>query len=170
VYLTQGLHRSLQATPHATATVFKDRQRSYAEHGDRVARFAGALQRLGVAAGDRVGIVSHNSDRFAEYLIAVPWAGGAVTPINIRWTPTEVAYAMNDSGTKVLLLDDAFAPMAGALRAQAPGVQTYIHCGDGPTPEGMLSYEELVAGTEPVEDAYRHGEDLAGIYYTGGTT
>ena len=170
MYLTQGLHRSLQATPRAIATIYKDRQHTYAEHGDRVARLAGALQQLGVAAGDRVGIVSLNSDRFAEYLMAVPWAGGAVTPINIRWTPAEVAYAMNDSGTRVLLLDDAFAPMAAVLREAAPGVQTYIHCGDGPTPAGMLSYEELVAGSEPVEDAYRHGEDLAGIYYTGGTT
>ncbi|WP_211320697.1 AMP-binding protein [Arthrobacter livingstonensis] len=170
MYLTQGLHRSLQATPNAIATIYKDRQRSYVEHADRVARLAGALQMLGVAAGDRVGIVSLNSDRFAEYLIAVPWAGGAVTPINIRLSPTEVAYAMNDSGTRVLLLDDAFAPMAAALREKAPGVETYIHCGDGPTPEGVLSYEELVAGTEPVEDAYRSGDDLAGIYYTGGTT
>ena len=170
MYLTQGLHRSLQANPQATATIFKDRVRNYAEHADRIARFAGALQHLGVAAGDRVGIVSMNSDRFAEYLLAVPWAGGAVVPINIRWSPAEVAYAMNDCGAKVLLLDDAFVPMAEVLRAQAPGVQTFIHCGDGPTPEGMLSYEDLVAGAEPVQDAYRKGEDLAGIYYTGGTT
>ncbi len=32
----------------------------------------------------------------------------------------------------------------------------------------MLSYEALVADSEPVEDAYRHGDDLAGIFYTGG--
>ena len=170
MYLTQGLHRSLQATPHGVATIYKDRRRSYVEHADRVARLAGALQRLGVAAGDRVGIVSLNSDRFAEYLVAVPWAGAAVVPVNIRWSPAEVAYAMNDSGTRVLLLDDAFAPVADVLRDKAPGVKTYIHCGDGPTPEGMLSYEDLVAGTEPVDDARRQGDDLAGIYYTGGTT
>ena len=170
MYLTQGLHRSLQATPQAIATTYKDRQRTYAEHADRVARLAGALQNLGVGRGDRVGIVSLNSDRFAEYLLAVPWAGGAVTPINSRWTPAEVAYAMNDSGTKVLLLDDAFAVMEPILREKAPGVETYIHCGDGSTPEGMLPYEDLVAGSEPVEDTYRRGDDLAGIFYTGGTT
>ncbi|WP_104089678.1 long-chain-fatty-acid--CoA ligase [Arthrobacter sp. GMC3] len=170
MYLTQGLHRSLQANPEATATIFKDRVRSYAEHADRIARLAGALQKLGVEADDRVGMLSMNSDRYAEYLLAVPWAGAAVNPVNIRWSPAEIAYSMTDSQTRVLLIDDPFVPMAAALLEKAPVLKTLIHCGDGPTPEGMLSYEELVSGTEPVADAYRGGDDLAGIYYTGGTT
>lgn len=170
MYLTQGLHRALQATPNASATIFKDRVRSYAEHAERIARFAGALQKLGVEAGDRVGILSMNSDRFAEYLLAVPWAGAAVNPVNIRWSPAEIAYSMKDSDTRVLLIDDAFVPMAASLQELAPGLATLIHCGDGPTPAGMLSYEELVEGSEPVDDAYRGGDDLAGVFYTGGTT
>ncbi len=170
MYMTQGLHRSLQSDPQGIATIFKDRVRTYEEHVDRIARFAGALQGLGVQAGDRVGILSMNSDRYAEYLLAVPWAGAAVNPVNIRWSPAEVAYSMTDSGTRVLLIDDAFLPMAPLLLEKAPVLTTLIHCGDGPTPEGMLSYETLVAENEPVEDAYRSGDDLAGVYYTGGTT
>lgn len=170
MYLTQGLHRSLQSDPQGTATIYKDRVRSYVEHADRIARLAGALQNLGVEAGDRVGIVSMNSDRYAEYLLAVPWAGAAVNPVNIRWTPGEMAYSMNDSDTQVLFIDDAFVPMAPILLEKSPGLRILIHCGDGPTPEGMHSYEELVADNEPVADAYRSGDDLAGVYYTGGTT
>ncbi|MFQ4147122.1 long-chain fatty acid--CoA ligase [Arthrobacter sp. LAPM80] len=170
MYLTQGLHRSLQATPNATATIFKDRKRTFAEHGERIARLAGALQGLGVHAGDRVAILSMNSDRYAEYLLAVPWAGAAVNPVNIRWSPAEVAYSLNDSDTHVLLIDDPFVPMAPILLEKAPGLSILIHCGDGATPEGMLSYEDLVAGSDPVGDAYRSGDDLAGVYYTGGTT
>ncbi|ALO66249.1 fatty-acid--CoA ligase [Arthrobacter alpinus] len=170
MYLTQGLHRSLQADPQAIATIFKDRVRSYAEHADRIAKFAGALQTLGVHSGDRVAMVSLNSDRYAEYLLAVPWAGAAVVPVNTRWTPAEIAYSMNDSDTRVLLVDDAFVDMVPILQDLAPGLTTLIHCGDGPTPEGMLSYEALVAESKPVEDAYRSGDDLAGVLYTGGTT
>ncbi|WP_343318097.1 long-chain fatty acid--CoA ligase [Arthrobacter sp. TMP15] len=170
MYLTQGLHRSLQCDPQGVATIFKDRVRTYAQHADRIARFAGALQNLGVQAGDRVAILSMNSDRYAEYLLAVPWAGAAVNPVNIRWSPAEISYSLNDSDTRILLIDDAFVPMAALLREKAPVLTTLIHCGDGPTPEGMLSYEELVVGSEPVEDAYRSGDDLAGVYYTGGTT
>lgn len=170
MYLTQGLHRAIQATPDKPATIFGDRTRTFAEHGDRVARYAGALQGLGVEAGDRVAILGLNSDRYAEYLLGTPWAGAVVNPVNIRWSPKEIAYSLNDSGTKILLIDDAFAPMAGPLKQNCPELQQLIHIGEGPTPEGMLSYEQLIADTEPVDDAGRRGEDLLGIFYTGGTT
>jgi acyl-CoA synthetase (AMP-forming)/AMP-acid ligase II len=34
----------------------------------------------------------------------------------------------------------------------------------------MMGYEQLLAQSMPVPDAVRRGEDLAGIFYTGGTT
>lgn len=77
---------------------------------------------------------------------------------------------MNDSGTKILLIDDAFAAMAEPLRQNCPDLEQLIHIGEGPTPEGMLSYEHLLAESDPVVDAGRRGEDLLGIFYTGGTT
>lgn len=170
MYLTQGLHRALQATPGDIATVYGDRARTFAEHGERIARLAGGLKGLGVASGDRVAILSLNSDRYAEYLLAIPWADAVLNPVNIRWSPAEIIYSLQDSGTTVLLIDDAFAPMAPALTAQCPGLAVLIHCGDGPTPEGMTSYEELIADSELVEDARRGGDALAGLFYTGGTT
>lgn len=84
MYLTQGLHRALQATPDAVATVFGDRERTFREHIDRIARLAGGLQKLSVERGGRVAILSLNSDRYAEYLLAVPWADAVLNPVNIR--------------------------------------------------------------------------------------
>jgi acyl-CoA synthetase (AMP-forming)/AMP-acid ligase II len=55
MYLTQSLRRAMQQTPHATASIYNGRKRSFAQLGERVARFAGALQALGAQAGDRVG-------------------------------------------------------------------------------------------------------------------
>jgi acyl-CoA synthetase (AMP-forming)/AMP-acid ligase II len=170
MYLTQGLHRAVQQTPDETMTICHGRRRSFREVGDRVARLAGALRGLGVAAGDRVAILSLNSDRYHEYLLAVPWADAVLNPVNIRWSPAEIVYSFADSATRVLLVDDAFAPMIPALREGHPGLETVIHCGDGPAPEGTLSYEDLIAGTDPIEDARRGGDQLAGLFYTGGTT
>ncbi|MEW6472015.1 MAG: long-chain-fatty-acid--CoA ligase [Actinomycetota bacterium] len=169
MYLTQGLHRSLQQTPDATMTICGGRGRTFREVADRVACLAAALRRLGVERNDRVGILSLNSDRYHECLLAIPWADAVVNPLNIRWSPAEIAYALNDSETAVLLVDDAFAPLVPALRAET-GLRVVIHCGDGPTPDGMLSYEELVSGAEPVDDVRRGGDELAGLFYTGGTT
>ena len=168
--LTQGLHRSLQTTADQTATIFGARVRTFREQADRVARLAGGLRALGVEVGDRVGILAFNSDRYAEYLLAVPWAGGVLNPVNIRWSAAEIAYSLNDSGTRCLLVDDSFVATAEVLRQNCPDLRWLVYCGEGSTPDGMVNYEELLAAHQPVRDARRCGDDLAGIFYTGGTT
>ena len=168
--ITLGVKRSLQQNRHGRATLFGDRSRSWAEFGERVARLAGGLRGLGVGAGDRVAILALNSDRYLEYYVAVPWAGGVVVPLNIRWSAAENVYSLNDCGASVLLIDDAFLKLAPAILAEATAIRAVIHMGDGPPPAGMDGYEALVARSTPVADAGRGGEDLAGIFYTGGTT
>jgi len=169
-YLTQSVHRNAQIRGKQVATIQGDRQHTWSELKDRVARFAGALKSIGVEEGDRVAILALNSDRYFEYYFAIPWAGACVVPLNIRWSPAENAYSLKDAGAKVLLVDDAFAKMVPALKAQGVGLDRVIFIGDGPLPEGMLSYEKLIEVHQPTPDAYRKDDDLAGIYYTGGTT
>lgn len=168
--ITSVLRRAAQVNPKGVATIFGDRQRTWPETLDRVARLAGALQALGMKEGDRVALLSLNSDRFIEYFFASVWGGGAMMPMNIRWAPAECAYALNDAGAEILLVDEAFKDMAREIQAQVPGLRTLVYCGDGDTPEGMADYETILAAAEPVADANRAGDDLAGIFYTGGTT
>jgi acyl-CoA synthetase (AMP-forming)/AMP-acid ligase II len=170
MYLTQGLHRAVQQRPDEIMTIFGQRRRTFREAADRVARLAGALRAVGVGDGDRVAMLSLNSDRYSEYLLAVPWAGAVLNPVNTRWSAAEIAYSLRDSDSRVLLADDAFGPMLPALRAAFPGLATVIHAGDGPAPSGALGYEDLIETAEPVADARRGGSELAGVFYTGGTT
>jgi len=170
MHLTQGLHRAVQQHPDAISTVCGDRRRTCREAADRVSRLAGALGSLGVGEGDRVAMLALNSDRYHEYLLAVPWANAVLNPINIRWNVAEIAYALSDSDSKVLLVDDRFGAVLPALRQACPGLEIVIHADDGPTPEGALSYETLITDATPVEDARRGGNELAGLFYTGGTT
>ncbi|KWR87887.1 fatty-acid--CoA ligase [Cupriavidus sp. IDO] len=168
--LTQPLHKALRQCPQAEALVSGQRRSTFAVLCDRVARLAAALQRLGMRPGDRVGMLAQNSDRYVEYLYGAWWGGGVVNPVNVRWTAREMVWSLDDCGTRILLVDDAFARIARDLRALSKSLQTLIHVGDGPVPSGMLGYEWLLAETEPVRDAQRGGADLAAILYTGGTT
>ncbi|GAA2400597.1 long-chain-fatty-acid--CoA ligase [Mycolicibacterium llatzerense] len=170
MYITQSLHRNLQQNSNRPATIYRDRIRRVAESVDRISRLAGALAALGVQHGDRVGILALNSDRYVEYLYAVPWIGAAVNPVNIRWSPVEIAYSLVDSDTRVLFVDDAFAAVIPALREQFSELETVIHCGDGELPAGAVSYEALIAEHAPVEDTRTGGDELLGVFYTGGTT
>jgi acyl-CoA synthetase (AMP-forming)/AMP-acid ligase II len=135
-----------------------------------VSRLAGGLRGLGVETDDRVAILSLNSDKYLQVMLAVPWADAVVVPVNIRWSVKEIAYSLVDSGASVLFIDDAFLPMLPALREQCPALGEVVYCGERETPAGTVSLDELTTGSEPVADALRGGDELAGIFYTGGTT
>jgi acyl-CoA synthetase (AMP-forming)/AMP-acid ligase II len=167
---TQPLRRLAASRPDDVATICGGRRHTFAQMEKRVASLASALRELGVEAGDRVGILAGNSDRYLETYMAVPWAGAAINPINTRWSAAEIAYSLDDCDTRVLLIDDAFLPLLSQLRAASRSLATVIHVGDEPTPEGLLSYEALIENATPAADACRGGSDLAGVFYTGGTT
>lgn len=169
--LTEFLKSNVQSIPKQIATKSEAGNRTWSQFADRVSKLASALRELGIQDGERVAILALNSERYLEYYYAVWWAGGAVVPLNVRWSIDENAYSLNDSGTKVLFIDKMFAPMIGGLRAQVDGLETIIYMDeDGIPDDECLRYEELVSSQQPCPDAERSGKDLAGLYYTGGTT
>jgi acyl-CoA synthetase (AMP-forming)/AMP-acid ligase II len=168
--LTEPLHRAAHSTPHKPATIFGERTRSWAEFKDRAARLAAGLKSHGVNAGDPIAILALNSDRYLEYYYAVWWLGAVVVPMNIRWSVAENAYSLNDSDAKVMFIDAQFSPLIPQIKAEAKGLTTLIYLDDENCPEGLLDFEALIANNAPMEDARKNGEDLAGIFYTGGTT
>ncbi len=168
--LTQLLHDVVARHPERVAVVFGPRQRTFAELRDRVARLAAGLRQIGVAPGDRVAMLSQNSDSYHEYYFAVPWAGAVLNPVNTRWSETEIAYSLKDSATRALIVDDKYAPMVPTIREHYPELSTVIVTGDAPAADHLHDYEALIASARPMPDAHRGGDDLAGIFYTGGTT
>ncbi len=167
---TRFLRQAVACQPHGIATITGDRRRTWTEVGERVPRLASALREMGIAVGAFVAALGFNSDRYVELFFATPWAGGAFAPLNIRWSLAENAYALKNSQASVLFVDESFVDQALELTRELGFVKTLVFMGEGETPEGMLSYEQLVAVHEPMEDANRSGEDLWVIFYTAGTT
>src|SRR5271155_5844488 len=89
---------------------------------------------FGVADGGFVAALGFNSDRYVELFFAVPWAGGAFAPLNIRWSPAENAYALTDSRSSILFVDDSFVDQARELERQLPWVKTLVYMGEGEGP------------------------------------
>jgi len=145
MYLTQGLHRAVQQHPNDIATICADRTRTHAESVDRIARLAAGFRTLGLEDGDRAGILSLNSDRFYEFLGATFWAGGVVVPVNIRWAVPEIAESLAEVDARALVVDDFFAGWVDGIRELHPGLQHVVHAGDGPTPDGAVAFEALIA-------------------------
>jgi long-chain acyl-CoA synthetase len=169
VNITHGLRRALQVNPNGLAVVCGERRRNWREIGDRVARLASAIRGLGAKDGDRVAVLSLNSDRYLELYLAAGWSGTVIVPLNIRWSSLENEDAIHDCRAEILFVDKAFAPVGASLAQAIPGLQL-VYTDDGEPPAGMSSYETLITQSRPIPDAMRQRDDLAGIFYTGGTT
>ena len=167
---TQGLHRAVQQKPAAVASVCNGRIRTFAQTRERVARLAGGLRALGIGRGDRVCILSLNSDRYLESYLALAWIGAVVNPANFRWSAAEIVYSLQDSGCAGLIVDDHFAAMVPVIREGASSLRAVIHAGDKSAPAGTDSFEGLVEAHAGIDDVEAGGDALFGIFYTGGTT
>lgn len=167
--ITQFIRQAERLSPEGVATIHEGRSRTWREVSDRVARMSGALRDLGLAEGEFAAVLSMNSDRYVELFYAVPHAGGCFAPMNIRWSREENAYALEDCGARVLFVGTDFFEEGRALAARF-ALKAVIYMGEGEAPEGMLSYETLIAEAAPAGDAGRGGEDLYAVFYTGGTT
>ena len=168
--ITQLLRRAVQTRGKAVATQCDGRVRTWEQFQDRAIALAGAMAARGLNPGDRVGILALNSDRYLEFFFAMAWGGFTFVPINTRLAPPEVVFWLTDSGVSALFIDDAFLPMLPDVRAQTPDLRHVVHIGDSGAPTGLIAYEALIAQGLPMADAGKGGDDLAGIFYTGGTT
>jgi long-chain acyl-CoA synthetase len=166
----QGLRRACQINPNGVATIDGNRQQTWIQFRDRVARFGGVLRAAGVQRGDRVAILSLNGDAYLEYFYAVPWAGALVVPLNIRLAAPELVAIINDAGAVALLVDETFAGMLPALVPQLATVRTVLVSGTGVLRAGATSLDAAIEATDPIVSADVSDEDLYGIFYTGGTT
>jgi len=140
------------------------------EFKNRVACVAAGLRKLGVAATDRVGILSLNSDRYLEVIYGTFWAGAAINPVNIRWSIDEIAYSLIDCDTRLLFVDGSFSHMIPTLRERCPQLHTVIQLDDINPHAALLPYPSWLGSSAPMEDALSCGTQLAAVLYTGGTT
>lgn len=152
------------ASQRPTATALKHRGvvTTWADLHDRSLRVAGALQRRGVEAGDRVLLLTLNHSEFVEAVVAINSLGAIAVPVNFRLAPGEVKYIAEDSGAKVILVDPMLAPLAAVVDAT-----TKVCFGEA---EGFEAYADLVAEGEPIELGDIPEEATALIIYTSGTT
>jgi fatty-acyl-CoA synthase len=147
---------------------------TYSQFSSRVSRLAGALREMGVQPGDRVAYLSANCHRLLEAYYGVLEAGAVLLPLNIRLTPNELAYILNDSGAKVLLFQEQFAPIVEGFRSELQSVKKFVALDHVPSQSWAVrqSYEDLIAVAAPYRaDIMQVDENaLAELFYTSGTS
>ena len=118
---------------------------TYADFVRRSKQLALALRNeLGLVDGDRVGTFAWNHHEHLEVYLGAP-AGGLVThTLNIRLHPDDLTYIATHGGDRVLVADKVLWPLVEQFKDRV-GFEHVIAIGAGPTPDGAIDYEELLA-------------------------
>ena len=139
----------------------------YAQLGERVAAVAGGLMSLGLAVGDRVALLLHNSTAYVEAYLGAIAAGLVVVPLNVRLSGDDYLHMLTDSGSAVLVTTGDFVDRFPELAAvpDITVVRADGHHG------GELGLAELATSARPLSGPVpRPASDPASLMYTSGTT
>jgi len=151
------------------AVVDGNQRWSYAQFFDRCDRWSSALQRLGIAPGDRVAYIATNTHAHLEGSYGVPQVGAVIVPLNYRLLPADWVYLVNHSGSRVLCVHSDFLVQVDAVRHEMPTVAHFVALEGSGT--GWLEYERLLAeATSEFVPSEIAENDLLAINYTSGTT
>jgi long-chain acyl-CoA synthetase len=166
----RALFASAGARGDATYLVYEDERLSFAAVSSRVASLADCLvHRYGVRPGDRVAIAMRNYPEWIIAFAAVTSIGAIAVCLNAWWTADELAYGLEDSGSRVLLADrervERAVPVQGRLGVRAIAVRM-----PGELPEGALRLEAVVDPGASLPEVAVAPDDDALILYTSGTT
>lgn len=153
---------------HGGKLAFADdrRQVSWAELELRTRRLAGAL---GVERGARVAFCLDNSVELVEGLLATVRAAAVGVPLSPRGTHAELAALLADCDPDVLVVDRRqLARIASVVGERSPRL---VVTGEGPAPEGVEHFDDLVAdGSSPAPRDDLGLDEPAWLLYTSGTS
>jgi len=142
---------------------------TYAQFFERCDKWSAALQKLGVAPGDRVAYIATNTHAQLESFYAVPQIGAVLVPINYRLSVDEFVYIIEHSGASVVCADKDYLDVLDRVRNRLPGVRHFVAL-EGSS-EGWIGYEAMVAeAPASFERPAIEETDLLTINYTSGTT
>jgi long-chain acyl-CoA synthetase len=156
--------------------VYEDERVTFEQHWQRAARFAHLLrERYGVRKGERVAIAMRNFPEWPVAFFGAAAAGAVVVPLNAWWKGDELAFALQDSTTSVLVVDDERAERLGAERLETLRRGSLRHVlqvrPEGPLLEGVEPWPDFAdSAPASLPDVDLAPEDDATIFYTSGTT
>jgi malonyl-CoA/methylmalonyl-CoA synthetase len=136
---------------------------SYAQLYAQAEQWAAAFGQMGIQKGDRIAFFLGNRPEFVIAYLAVLRAGAIMVPINLRYRRLEIQHILNDCTPRFLVTEKAQEPiLAELIRDDLGGIERVLAVD---RPEEWFPTEIGERDTPAI-----HGEDLALIMYTSGTT
>jgi acetyl-CoA synthetase len=133
-------------------------------------RFANALRSLGVAEGDRVGILLPQCPETAIAHVAIYKSGAIAVPLFSLFGPDALQYRLADSGAKAVVTDGAGVAKLQQISAELPELKVIFSVGGQPETGVIDFWQALEKGDARFKPVATSADDPALIIYTSGTT
>ena len=159
--------------PAAVSLVLGDREVTWAELYERAGRVATGFAAAGVGPQDRVAFLDKNGIEHFEVAYGAALGNAVAVDVNWRLAPPEVAYIVQDSGAKVLVVGPDFVPVLDAIADDlGDDVLKLVIAGpDGPAPGGYQDYDSWVRAHDATDPGVvPQPGDVAMQLYSSGTT
>ncbi len=167
--LTSALARTARLYGDRSAILDARCRLTWSEFAERVARAGAILISLGIAKGDRYGLICRNSFRQAELIHAGYWIGAIPVPVNYRLAPPEVAYVLGNADCRLVIVEDVFAELMHSEEL-LPWSDNVLLLADTEIDSDWPQYERLIEDARPAEMHDSAEVEDALLLYTGGTT
>src|SRR5262245_40184232 len=171
--LNRALRRAVRYFPNNTATIHEGRKQSYRELWERSRALSKALVEIGVRRGDRVAIYLLNSPQFLDVVYACFELGAVVVPLNTRLAADELVFIINDADCVVFITDESLLSLAASFKPRLENISHYVainSSGDFSDYETLIARHQSNSQSETPLDEDQAEEELAGLFYTSGTT
>jgi long-chain acyl-CoA synthetase len=142
---------------------------SYGRLGEMVGRLAAALSGLGVAAGDRVGLIAKPRPAWATSFYAILHCGATVVPLDPELQRGEIERILSEAGVKGVIASGGKAEDLLALK-ESSLADVFVITMDRSKDERALFLDALLLGKTPLPRVDVPEESLAVLMYTSGTT
>jgi fatty-acyl-CoA synthase len=149
---------------------------SFRDFDRRICRLASALTSLDVRHGSTVAVMDWDSHRYLESYFAIPMMGATLFTVNVRLSPQQILYTLNDSRAEVVLVHADFVDTLTQIWDGLQFVRSVVVLADGqPMPKADLpvagEYEALLDEASPEFPFNDFDENTkAAVFYTTGTT
>jgi len=149
---------------------------TYRDFHQRLGKLACALTALGVRHGSTVAVMDWDSHRYLECYFGVPMMGATLFTVNVRLSPQQILYTLNDAGADVVLVHPDFVPVLEQIRDQLVRPPRLVLLADSQdAPASALPFEgeyEALLQAAPAEFDFPDFDERtkAATFYTTGTT
>src|SRR5665647_625653 len=142
---------------------------TYKQVADRVNNFRGALKKLGLSKGEKVGVILNNCTEWYICEQAVHGLAGVFVPMYLQELQKVMQYIVTDAEVKFLFVRDSNTyDKVKDFKKDIPTLkEIFIVYGEG---ENFMNALEEMGKKNPAPSVKPHWSDLANIVYTSGTT